>query len=718
MKWVEKTKTKLSNARKETRAGEPQKQKSTGGQQQRSFGGFISKSVGMKLFLLIFCSILICVVSVGTFSYLISKQIIEDKVASSSMQTVTQAASKLDLMVQNINELTMQLIFDNDIQTSLSTLNNTKLEAYDHFEAIKRIDTKFQSMLMSNEMIAAGYLIPLKEGLSGISSGTGAIDFNAVKESSWFAEVLERGGQPIWLPSAPKGSGGALNEPALAVSRVVKSTSSNQDMYVLLLEVKYSELQAQLSGLELGTGSATKIVDGQGQLVFTENLEDLGAINEVHFKEEQRSDGPFSITSSNAASGQVLAVYKKFRNIDWWLLGEIPVSELVKDASQIRNITVIASLLAAVLALGIGYLVVRMIAMPLRQLRDLMNRGEHGDLTVRSSIRNKSDEIGQLAQSFNQMMAQISALASQAYQSSSDVLQTAGALGDSSKKTAIAAKEIAVATEEIAGGATSLAMEAERGSDLTDNIGRQMKHVIAANGEMVVSASSVQQSSEQGTRYMDLLIEKTGLTEEMTRSMVDKVDKLKDSTGSIRKILEVLNNLTKQTNILSLNATIEAARAGAAGRGFMVVADEIRQLADQSRQSIDVVGQITETIQREIDETVSVLSEAYPIFQEQIVSVKEANQLFYSVQNQMSTFVERLDSVTQSIGELDESQTTLMEAMGSVSAVAEESSATSEEVASLSNEQLSISEGLVQLSDSLEGVSNGLKESLSRFKIN
>src|SRR3981081_2815600 len=110
----------------------------------------------------------------------------------------------------------------------------------------------------------------------------------------------------------------------------------------------------------------------------------------------------------------------------------------------------------------------------------------------------------------------------------------------------------------------------------------------------------------------------------MIRSMVDKVDNLKDSTRSIRKILDVLNNMTKQTNILSLNGTIDAARAGASGKGFMVVADEIRKLADQSRQSIDVVGQITETITKEIDETVKVLSNATPIFQEQIESVKEA----------------------------------------------------------------------------------------------
>ncbi|MDF2837011.1 MAG: methyl-accepting chemotaxis sensory transducer, partial [Paenibacillus sp.] len=277
--------------------------------------------------------------------------------------------------------------------------------------------------------------------------------------------------------------------------------------------------------------------------------------------------------------------------------------------------------------------------------------------------------------------------------------------------------EIAVATEEIAGGATSLAVEAERGNDLTGDMNAQMRKVIEANQEMTASAALVERASGQGTAYMGMLIEKTGLTEEMTRSMVEKVDRLKESTGSIVKILDVLNNLTKQTNILSLNATIEAARAGAAGKGFMVVADEIRKLADQSRQSIDVVAQITAKISGEIEETVLVLSDAYPLFREQISSVKEANDIFLSVQDQMGTFVTRLEGVTTSIEGLNHSQAVLAIAMTNVSAVAEEASATSEEVASLSSEQLSISEGLVQLSEKLDSVSKGLKDSLNKFKI-
>src|SRR5690606_3561149 len=185
---------------------------------------------------------------------------------------------------------------------------------------------------------------------------------------------------------------------------------------------------------------------------------------------------------------------------------------------------------------------------------------------------------------------------------------------------------------------------------------KQLEHVVEANRTMGEVASDVHKESEQGTGYMSQLTDKTKQTEEMTRRMTQKVDQHKESTASIRNLLDMLTQTTQQTNILALNASIEASRSGEAGRGFMVIAAEIRKLADQSRESIDVVAEMTEDIQNGIDETVEVMSEAYPLFQEQIASVKDADTIFNSVRERMIGLVQQADQVTEAIEQLEKAQ--------------------------------------------------------------
>ncbi|MFC4776534.1 methyl-accepting chemotaxis protein [Paenibacillus sp. GCM10023252] len=675
-----------------------------------------AKSVGTKLFLFIFCSIVACVLIVGLIAYSQSKGIVEEKVSSASYQTIDQTAGKLDLMFKNYEDLTMQILIDKEVHQHIDDMSKAA-DDFSYFESSRKLTEKLSNYVMGNNTVAGVLLVPINEKLQPISAGSsGVVNLQEIKSKEWYKSVEAAGGGAVWVAPQKEGiTDGIANKKAatIAVSRLLKNSSSNEAVYVLIMEVEVRHIIAQFSSLQLGEGSAVAIIDQQNHVAAAVDIERITEPANIAQLKDDSGSKHMDTTSGEA----VLVSYKQLTSMPWKLVATIPVHELVKDADVIRNLTWIIVLFASILALIISMIVIRTIAHPLVQLRNLMNEGERGNLTVRSAMTKRQDEIGQLALSFNRMMAEITSLAKQTTMSAEEVWKTASELTDASKKTALSAREIAVATEEIAGGATSLAMEAEKGSDLTGSINEQMKMVISSNGQMVESAAEAQKASEQGTAYMGVLIQKTGMTEEMTRSMVEKVDKLKESTGSIRKILDVLNNLTKQTNILSLNATIEAARAGAAGKGFMVVADEIRKLADQSRQSIGVVASITDTIQQEIDATVSVLSDAYPLFQEQIGSVKEANQIFLTVQGQMGEFITRLDLVTSSIGSLNESQAVLSEAMSNVSAVAEESSATSEEVASLSSEQMNISNGLVRLSDKLDTVSRELKESLSKFKI-
>lgn len=676
-----------------------------------------AKSVGTKLFLIIFVCILACVFVVGQIAYSKTKEIVERKVSDASLQTINQAADNLDIILQNYDDLSMQMLIDKDFHRYVNKIKESS-DDFTKFEGQRELEEKMQNYIMGNNSVLGIYLLPLKDNMKAIATGGASVtSTDKMMQSEWFKEAVERKGKILWINTQPKGFSETGQSATIGISRVLNDSTTNSATYLLVLEIDLQTIQTQYADIKLGSGSEISIVDENKNYISVADKSLIGAPQSVTLPTEGDAAINASLKAKTSSGEDVLAAYKQLETTQWTLVGTIPVDELVKDAAVINKMTWIIAGFAVLIAIAIGLLVIRTIAMPLTSLRNLMNEGERGNLTVRSNMNKRQDEIGQLSESFNKMMIQITELAQQTTRSAADVLLTASELSDASKKTSISAREISVATEEIANGASSLAVEAEKGSDLTNNINEQMRSVMEANEQMVESAGEVEKASKQGTAYMGVLIEKTGMTEQMTRSMVEKVDSLKESTGSIVKILDVLNNLTKQTNILSLNATIEAARAGAAGKGFMVVADEIRKLADQSRQSIDVVARITETIQNEIGETVKVLSNAYPLFQEQIGSVKEANQIFLTVQNQMGQFADKLDSVTGSISLLDQSQNVLADAMSNVSAVAEQSSATSEEVASLSSEQLSISNNLVVLSEKLDTVSRELKDSLSRFQM-
>ncbi|MDI4646735.1 methyl-accepting chemotaxis protein [Cohnella hashimotonis] len=668
------------------------------------------RSVGVKLFILVFCGILLCVVSLGLFSYSKSRSVIEKKVSESSMETAKQVSGRMDLLLTGYERKSMEFLSDSEFISQVgSAISST--DDFERFDNQRTITTKLSNVMISDNSIAGIFLLPTDPSMAVIgSSNSGGVPDMKENPPAFLDTMKQAAGKVVWVPTMATGITGKQTAPTIAVGRALMNVNSGNP-YLLVIELSIKSLQDMLSNVSFGDGSSTYIVAPDGTIVYAADAALMGQKYEYELPDASgevkiKADGREMLSVGSPSVG----------SSGWTVVGNIPTSSLVKDAKVIRNLTFLMCGLSVLIAALIGLFIMWTVGKPLGQLRHLMNQGERGNLTVRSTIRQK-DEIGQVSDSFNRMMERITELVRQTNQSASEVLETASSLTLASTKTASAAKEIAVATEEIAGGATNLAVESERGSEMTGQIGDKVVSVIDSNLEMGKSAYEVEEAGRKGTQYMAGLMEKTGHTEEMTRSMVDKVDKLKESTGSISKILDVLGNMTKQTNILSLNATIEAARAGAAGRGFMVVADEIRKLADQSRQSIGVVGEIVDRIGQEIDETVSVLSDAYPLFREQIEAVRDANKIFENVQSHMSDFNERLHAATASVSQLEQAQETLTLTMTNVSAVAQQASATSEQVASLSNEQLGISDGLVQLSNKLETVSQQLRQSLSQFTV-
>lgn len=666
-------------------------------------------SVGARLFIVFFAGTLLFTLSLGLFSYQISKTTIQNNARLTNQQTINQTADKLELVLKRYEDSLQQSLFNRDIQDMVRQASLKNTDSRQQIIIKQKVVAALGNWANANSGVVAVYLIPESDVMPNMISGMDSYGLlETAKEQEWYTSLVKSGGT-MWM-SVPTDH----KDEIPYVFRIAKGFhSTGGRAYVVAADVKTSVLGDQLKEIDLGENAVVGIISKQLTPVAVSSDRKAVEFDVSVLSEEDRTESG-SQNGRRANGESVLNTYSAFGDSGWTLMSTVPVSYLVKDTRVILLSTFIISIIVAVLALVIGLWMAKTIASPLKLMKHLMRQAAQGNLQVRMKEKGR-DEIGELSSSFNEMMTQITSLVEQTTDTARAVLETAGELGRASRLTADSATEIVDATEQIASGAVDLAQEVERGNSLMEDIIVEMEHVVGTHQALGESSIKVSESSHKGILSLQELKDTTLLTEQKTNVLTDMVIRLQQTAFSVIKVLDVMQNVTRQTNILSLNASVEAARAGPAGKGFMVIAEEIRRLAEETRQSIDVVGQIVDSITNEMNDTVNTLSEVSPLYAHQIKVVQDTNQIFQSVQDQMGDFNDQLISVTTSIENLNKSQFTMSDAMGQVSAVAEQSSATSQEVASVCEYQKEVANKLVELSIELENASSKLQEKLGMF---
>ncbi|MDF9841804.1 MULTISPECIES: methyl-accepting chemotaxis protein [unclassified Paenibacillus] len=674
------------------------------------------KSVGVKLFVILFGTIVLLSSVLGLTSYYAAKGIITDEVAAASSQSIVQAADKLDFLFAEYEALSRQFAVDSTLKADMELVNDPAAGTVAKVAAEDRIRRKLDSVKGSDERLVAIRLVSrsLVDAQSYKSAGVSAVR-GGDEIQSRIKKIDEGKGQPVWFPVLDKGFFEMYSESSMTMGRLLRNIQNPAAEYYMLIEIKGSALTDVLSNLHIGQTGEIRILDPQGSIVYGADNALLGQASYIQAAAEPQDGQKQSFTAKDEQGKSQLAVYQPLDTGGWTLLGYAPVSDFTKSAERLLYITLAVVLAAALIALLIGYILVRLIGRPLGKLARLMEEGEQGNLQVRTNFKGQ-DEIGRLGHSFNKMMEQISLLAGQSSRSAAEVLATSEQLVRASGATSNHAKEVAEATGEIAQGAASLAAEAEASNRNVEMMGTKMQEVAGINSIMDRTAERVLTVSDQGATLMQTLVKQSESTVQMMNLIQENSAMLQESTHLIRSILSPMIAVNKQTNILALNASIEAVRAGAAGKGFIVIADEIRGLANQSNQSIQSVSAITEEISRHIENTVKVVSEAGPLFREQITSVRESSVIFESVRTEMEAFLELISESSSSVAELERFQRQFGESMASVTSVVQQTSASTQEVASMSSQQFIVSEELVALSAKLEELAENLKQSLVSFE--
>lgn len=333
---------------------------------------------------------------------------------------------------------------------------------------------------------------------------------------------------------------------------------------------------------------------------------------------------------------QIYAGFAPIANTEWVLAVVAEENEMLAEANAMRNLLIILAVVMVLMGALIAGFVGSSFASPIVELQKIIDRLANFDLTIEKNekIRKyaaRQDEIGQITTSLSIMQDNLTRLIKEIYDDADQVAASAEELTSTSQQSASAANEVAKTIEEIAKGAGDQAKETETGAISVNQLGQTIEKDQQLLAGMNDAVQKVDSLKDEGLSTMEDLVTKTQQSKQATQEVHQVILETSSSAEKIETASVMIRSIAEQTNLLALNAAIEAARAGEAGRGFAVVADEIRKLAEQSNRFTDEIASIVDELSGKVARAVTTMETVEKIVSEQRQSVESTHDKFEGI---------------------------------------------------------------------------------------
>ncbi|KEO82801.1 hypothetical protein EL26_13720 [Tumebacillus flagellatus] len=385
------------------------------------------------------------------------------------------------------------------------------------------------------------------------------------------------------------------------------------------------------------------------------------------------------------------------------------------DHTQFLWVNII-SILSALIGIA-AIILVRVSTKPLQSIVDVVQKVSQGDLTVKPVKLKANDDIGQLGASVNTMIDSLRTVITSVEETSSQMAASAEQLTASAEQSSQAAEHTAVTMQELAEGTDKQVQS----TDETDHIVRALAagaSQIAARSETVSqTAQRASRAAEEGNRSIHKTVEQMKSISQSVNGSSAIIENLETHAQNIGEIVSTIEGIAAQTNLLALNAAIEAARAGEHGRGFAVVSNEVRKLAEQSTQSAHEIGETIHTILAEIQDAVASMKLGTEEVSRGLEVVHDAGLSFDQIQNEIREVSRQIAEVTSSVQQMSAGAQQAASSVELIKEVTDTTASATQSVSASSEEQLASMEEITSSAIALTEMAEELDALIKKFKV-